>query len=197
MQHFIRAFERGVPIVGLRTSTHAFQYPGGHPLSAWNKFGENVLGEEWVTHWGRHKEEATRGVVEASAKDHPILNNVKDIFGDTDVYEAYPPDDATILVRGQVLKGMKPNDPPAQYTKKRASDGREQDVNDPMMPVAWVRTYKIGQNEWMRLRQRAQAELGERFDIRQFHEILKEGIMPLEMLDRRVAAWTAKVKTRR
>ncbi|MEO6040449.1 MAG: DUF885 family protein [Croceibacterium sp.] len=55
-------------------------------------------------------------------------------------------------------------------------------------------SYKIGQNEWMRLRRRAQAELGARFDLRQFHEILKEGIMPLDMLDRRVAAWTARVK---
>ena len=55
-------------------------------------------------------------------------------------------------------------------------------------------SYKVGQNEWARLRRRAQAELGDRFDLRQFHEILKEGVMPLELLDRRVAAWTAKMK---
>lgn len=55
-------------------------------------------------------------------------------------------------------------------------------------------SYKIGQNEWRRLRNRAQAELGPKFDERQFHEILKEGVMPLELLDKRVAAWTARVK---
>jgi uncharacterized protein (DUF885 family) len=55
-------------------------------------------------------------------------------------------------------------------------------------------SYKIGQNEWVRLRRRAQAELGERFDLRQFHEILKEGVMPLALLDKRVAAWTAQAK---
>jgi uncharacterized protein (DUF885 family) len=55
-------------------------------------------------------------------------------------------------------------------------------------------SYKIGQNEWARLRRRAQAELGDKFDLRQFHEILKEGVMPLELLDRRVTAWTAKAK---
>jgi len=55
-------------------------------------------------------------------------------------------------------------------------------------------SYKIGQNEWVRLRRRAEAELGGGFDARQFHEILKEGVMPLELLDQRVAAWTARVK---
>ena len=142
MQHFEKAFRRGVPIIALRTSTHAFQYPGDHPLNAYNNFGENVVGEEWVTHWGRHKAEATRGIIEPSAKDHPLLKGVQDVFGDTDVYEAYPPSDAKVLMRGQVLKGMKPRDPPASYKKRRASDRQEQDVNDPMMPIAWVREHK-------------------------------------------------------
>ncbi|KRA83714.1 DUF885 domain-containing protein [Altererythrobacter sp. Root672] len=55
-------------------------------------------------------------------------------------------------------------------------------------------SYKIGQNEWVRLRRRSEQELGAKFDLRQFHEILKEGSMPLEMLDERVAAWAARVK---
>ena len=143
-KHFVDAFHRGVPIIGLRTSTHAFNYSGDHETSyRWlNKFGKNVLGEEWVTHWGRHKVEATAGVREYSSKDDPILNGVKDVFGDSDVYEAYPPEDAKILMRGKVLRGMSPSDPPAVYTKKRRSDGKTQDVNDPMMPVAWTREYK-------------------------------------------------------
>jgi hypothetical protein len=69
------------------------------------------------------------------------MRGVTDIFGDTDVYEAHPPADAEILVRGQVLKGMHPSDPPADY-KKRTAQGREQGVNDPMMPVAWTRLNK-------------------------------------------------------
>ncbi|MCB2049115.1 MAG: DUF885 family protein [Novosphingobium sp.] len=52
-------------------------------------------------------------------------------------------------------------------------------------------SYKIGQNEWVRLRKLAETELGAKFDARQFHEILKEGVMPLDMLDRRVRAWIA------
>jgi uncharacterized protein (DUF885 family) len=55
-------------------------------------------------------------------------------------------------------------------------------------------SYKIGQNEWVRLRELAETELGAKFDQRQFHEILREGVMPLDMLDTRVRAWIARQK---
>ena len=55
-------------------------------------------------------------------------------------------------------------------------------------------SYKIGQNKWVELRARAEAELGERFDIRQFHEIVKEGVMPLSVLEARVDRWIAAQK---
>jgi hypothetical protein len=142
MKHFVAAYQRGVPLIALRTSTHAFQLPAGSSYRSFNAFGKNVLGEGWVNHWGRHKQEATLGVPDPAAKDDPILRGVTDIFGDTDVYEAYPPSDAKILVRGQVLQGLKPTDPPANYKKKRQSDRQEQGVNDPMMPVAWTRMYE-------------------------------------------------------
>jgi hypothetical protein len=141
MKHFVDAYQRGVPIIALRTSTHAFQLSSASPYRSFNTFGKRVLGENWVSHWGRHKQEATRGVPETCAKDDPILRGVTDIFGDTDVYEAYPPADAKVLVRGQVLAGMKPTDPPADYKKRRQSDNQEQGVNDPMMPVAWTRLH--------------------------------------------------------
>jgi hypothetical protein len=139
LKYFDAAVKRGVPLIGLRTSTHAFNYPGNSPHKSWNSFGKKVLGEQWVNHWGRHKAEATRGVIEPSAKDDPLLRGVTDVFGDTDVYEAYPPADAKILLRGEVLKGMKPTDLPADYTKKRTTDKVEQGINDPMMAVAWTR----------------------------------------------------------
>ncbi len=144
MKHFAEAYLRGVPIIGLRTSTHAFNIPGNMKSSyrEYNSFGKRVLGEQWVNHWGRHKQEATRGIIEPSAKDDPILRGVTDIFGNTDVYEAYPPADAKILVRGQVLKGMKPTDSPADYLRRRQTDRQEQGINDPMMAVAWTRLFK-------------------------------------------------------
>ncbi|MXO59494.1 DUF885 family protein [Altererythrobacter salegens] len=50
-------------------------------------------------------------------------------------------------------------------------------------------SYKVGQNEWVRQRRRAESALGERFDLKRFHDLLTEGLMPLTMFDRRVEAW--------
>jgi hypothetical protein len=148
MARFERYWLAGKPIIALRTSTHAFNFPAG---SRWEKYtwnraepwaggwGRLVLGETWVSHWGRHKIEATRTIVEPGARENPLLRGVGTIFGPTDVYEASPPSDAGILLRGQVLAGMSPDSPPAVGRKPRRSDNREQPLNDPMMPVAWTR----------------------------------------------------------
>lgn len=141
MKRFDDAMKRGVPVIGLRTSTHAFQLPKTSAFASYNTFGKDVLGEKWVSHWGKHKVEAGKGVIEPAHAANPILRGVVDVFFDSDVYEAAPPPDAKILMRGRVLAGMKPSDPPASYTKQRA-DGGKQDINDPMMPVAWIRELK-------------------------------------------------------
>lgn len=146
MKHFSDFYLRGKPIIGLRTSTHAFDYPTdskspyakfGWRSKEWQGgFGRQVLGETWISHWGNHGSQATRGMI---STPHQILYGVKDIFGTTDVYEASPPPDSKILVRGQVLSGMNPTDPPAKAMKK-TSKGVDQDLNTPMMPIAWMRT---------------------------------------------------------
>ena len=53
-------------------------------------------------------------------------------------------------------------------------------------------SYKVGQNEWVRQRARAQAALGEAFDLKRFHDLLTEGLMPLSMFDERVGAFIAR-----
>ncbi|MDB6112861.1 MAG: signal peptide and transrane prediction [Pedosphaera sp.] len=141
MKHFVDAYLAGKPIIALRTSTHAFNYGNGsqspYAKFSWSSkswpggFGKQVLGETWVAHHGAHKKEATRGIIEASAQNDPILRGVTDLFGNSDVYTAAPPPDATILVRGQVLVGMNPSDAPVEGKK-----------NDPMQPVVWTRLYK-------------------------------------------------------
>jgi uncharacterized protein (DUF885 family) len=52
-------------------------------------------------------------------------------------------------------------------------------------------SYKVGHTAWMRARTEAQQALGDRFDIKQFHEILREGAMPLSILERRIRERTA------
>lgn len=142
MRRLAAAVDRGVPITALRTSTHAFRFPAAHPTAYrhFNDFGRNVLGENWVSHWGANRRGATKGIVEPGAENEPLLRGVGLIFGDSGVYETRPVADARILVRGQVLAGMRPDDPPdTKQRKVRKSDNIEQGINEPMMPIAWTR----------------------------------------------------------
>jgi len=47
-------------------------------------------------------------------------------------------------------------------------------------------SYKVGHMAWTRARDKAKAILGARFDVKRFHEVLKDGAMPLTILERRV-----------
>jgi len=142
MKHFVDYLNRGKPIIALRTSTHSFAYDH-HKESPYAKydwrnqawpggFGQQVLGETWVDHHGAHGKESTRGVINNSFKDHPILRAVTDLWAPTDVYAvAHLPADAKVLVWGQVLSGMNPTDPPVEGAK-----------NHPLMPLVWLREYQ-------------------------------------------------------
>lgn len=55
--------------------------------------------------------------------------------------------------------------------------------------------YKIGELKMQELRKRAERELGERFDIRAFHaEMLKDGSVPLDVLEGKIDRWIAQQK---
>ena len=57
-------------------------------------------------------------------------------------------------------------------------------------------SYKLGQLKIRELRERAQKELGPKFDIRKFHdEILDGGTLPLDLLDARTDKWIAEQKS--
>jgi len=143
MKHFVDYLGAGKPIIALRTSTHAFQYPPNSPSAYarfdWrNKewlggFGQQVLGETWVSHHGEHGKESTRGIINQEFKEHPVLRGVADIWGPTDVYTVtHLTADAKVLVSGAVLSGMKPTDPPVNGPK-----------NEPLMPLVWLKDYKL------------------------------------------------------
>jgi len=133
MKYVVDFLNSGKPILGIRTATHAFafernkqspyakydwrsnEWPGG--------FGQQVLGETWVSHHGAHGKESTRGVINERFKNHPILRGVSNIWGPTDVYTVtHLPANAQVLAYGQVLEGMKPMDKPLAGSK-----------NEPMM----------------------------------------------------------------
>lgn len=56
-------------------------------------------------------------------------------------------------------------------------------------------SYKVGHTVWMRLRGEAQTALGNRFDLRQFHQILLKGALPLTILEQEVNNWVAAQRT--
>ncbi len=139
-----RYVKSGKPIIGLRTATHAFNIPADRPYARYSfqskewdgGFGRKILGETWISHHGAHNKESTRGVIAPGMENHPIVRGCEDIWGPTDVYTVRLPlpGDSQPLVLGQVLTGMSLQDPPLQGPK-----------NDPMMPVAWTKTYQ-GEN---------------------------------------------------
>lgn len=142
MQHINGYLEKGGPVLGLRTATHAFNNPKnakwGHysyeykgPITSWkNGFGETILGETWVGHYGKNHAQASRILIEKGQEKHPVMLGVQHAFVQSGGYNAYPEQTgSTVLARGQVLNGMTP-DSPADSTKQE-------------LPVAWVRNYKL------------------------------------------------------
>ena len=138
MQHIVDYLDRGGPVVGFRTATHAFRieradakfrkytwkdgdpaYPGG--------FGRQVLGETWVSHYGRNHKQSSRLILQPAEADHPILRGVKDVWAQSGGYTADPIEGSRILALGEILDGMTPGSPPAPDKKQ--------------VPVAWYRTY--------------------------------------------------------
>lgn len=140
MKHIADYVNAGKPIVAMRTSTHAFNVAKGKTYRSWSfnekgGFGKKVLGETWVSHHGKHGSQSTRGLIAKGQAKNPIVRGIKDgdIWGPTDVYgiNLPLPGDSQPVIMGEVLVGMKKDDKPLEGKK-----------NEPMMPVAWTKTYK-------------------------------------------------------
>ena len=141
IENFLKA---GKPIIGLRTSTHAFAYQKNKtsPFAKWDwmskaagwerGFGQRIFGETWVNHHGNHGSEGTRALLDGpnQLNDHPVLRGVKDIWVPSDVYGIkHLPSEADILLYGQSTAGM---DDQAPLMWQKA-----------VMPIAWTKPYQI------------------------------------------------------
>lgn len=135
--------KRGGPVIGLRTTTHAFNgLKGKYAYHNYNYggedfvggFGRNVLGETWnprlgAGHYGSNHKYATAMHVVPKEKDHPIMRGVKDMHAMAGAYSARPMPNSTILATNRVLDSMKVGAKPIEGKAPQ--------------PAAWVRTYKF------------------------------------------------------
>ncbi|MEZ5940580.1 MAG: GDSL-type esterase/lipase family protein [Planctomycetaceae bacterium] len=136
MKHFDDYLNRGGPVVGLRTATHAFRMKQDEPFAKYSfdfkgkdyelGFGHQVLGQTWVGHYGRNHQQSTRISIVENKQGHPILRGVKDVWVQAGGYVGKPTD-GEILTTAQPLNGMTPESP-ADETK-------------PPQPSEWTRTY--------------------------------------------------------
>ena len=142
MKHIVDYVNAGKPVLGIRNATHAFRYSANStsPYKSWDfqskawlgGFGQQILGDTWIAHYGKFQKEATLATVVSSQRNNPVLRGVADtIFCHTDVnsVERLTPKDL-VLMQGQVLSGLNPMDPPVTDKRK-----------DVRMPFAWFKTY--------------------------------------------------------
>ena len=133
MKHFVEFLETGKPVFGIRCTLLSFRYASNSPYARFDVgnggYATAIFGESWKGHYGEHGKESTRGLRAGLNETHPILNGVLDVWGPTDVYRITRlPPDATVLMYGQVLEGMKPDDRP---NSRKA-----------IMPMVWTRESK-------------------------------------------------------
>ncbi|MDA0196082.1 MAG: hypothetical protein O2951_13735 [Bacteroidetes bacterium] len=175
MQYIDDYLKTGKPVLGIRTSTHAFNFSEAEFETKFahygnfyegddewkGGFGRFILGEKWISHHGDHRHQSTRGIIASGAEGHAIWNGINegDIWGPTDVYGVRLPlpGDSQPIVMGQVINrpgeydkndplyGMRETDSEVAGLEVEEEDGEriEFNRNDPMMPVAWTKSYQV------------------------------------------------------
>lgn len=129
-----RYLKAGKPVMGFRTTTHAFNYPKGHELERWNAFGEFALnsppgwgGVAKHTHYGHNS--STDVTVIAEARKHPILTGVAPAFHVRSwlyrVLPDFPTKGSTWLLMGKSVNPDKEAiENPVAWTGTNATGGR-------------------------------------------------------------------------
>jgi len=109
--------ERGKPLIGLRTASHAFDAKGGGPKGhvEWPKFDPEVLGGNYHGHYGRGAE--TTAAPPKGAEGHPILAGVKiPLTSMSSLYKAKPLAGSARMLLIGTIPGQEPE--PVAWTNR-------------------------------------------------------------------------------
>ncbi len=140
MQHIIDYTESGKPILGIRNATHPFKYvkradspyarfdsASKDPSGGW---GRLVLGETWISHYGKNLVESTRCDIVETASTHPIFKGIRtgfwipdDVYGISSALSG----DSTPVLLGQPLEAWTSEAKPV--------------ADKPPQPIAWTKSY--------------------------------------------------------
>lgn len=135
VKHIEDYLNTGKPVVGFRTTTHAFNYPKGHPLEKWNSFGELAFntppgwgGKANHTHYG-HESSTDVSIISEAAKN-PILLGVGGNFHARSwlykVLPDYPTKGSSLLLMGHSVNPDKKDamDNPVAWTGRNTYGGK-------------------------------------------------------------------------
>ena len=123
---------KGGPVVGLRTSSHAFLIDATatyHKYDFQSKvegyeggFGHQILGNTWVGHYGRNRKQATRMTHAEGKENHPILRGVKSGgYCTAGAYTANIHEDFEVIAHSQPMESMDKDAPVLKSKPKQAS----------------------------------------------------------------------------
>jgi uncharacterized protein (DUF885 family) len=186
---------RGVPIFEMETLAHHEAIPGHHMqiaiaqelagLPKFRRFGGNTAYDEG---WALYAEYFPKefGFYQDPYQDFgrlydELLRAVR-LVVDTGIH-------AKRWTRGQVMDYFRQNTP-----------NPERDIftetNRYIVWPAQATAYKIGMLKILELRELAKKELGSKFDLREYHElVLKNGAVPMDILEENVRAWIVRKKS--
>ncbi len=185
---------RGVPIFEMETLAHHEAIPGHHMQIAiaqeltgiprFRKFGGNTA---YVEGWALYAEYFPKefGFYQDPMQDFgrlydELLRAVR-LVVDTGIHAKH-------WTREQVMDYFRTNTP-----------NPERDIfTETNRYIVWpgqATAYKVGQLKILELRELAKQELGAKFDLREYHDlVLKDGAVPLDLLEENVRAWIARKK---
>jgi uncharacterized protein len=128
LKRILAFVDSGKPLVGLRTTTHAFQYPKDNPHQDLNDgFGRDVFGQKWIAHHGHTS--TTDVTIPPVNAVHPILRGIAPFHAQSWLYHVAPlnGDNNTVLLTGTSVNSERQN---------------RKDEFPLTQPVAWTRSYK-------------------------------------------------------